>query len=174
MVDFTPPTDLGAAYYAEASRIRQLAREPARWRHVAPGDPGSEPPAEQRHKLKLPSWETALLFVYTIDVVTPTDGSAKRTMRHLSVQFSVPAAVTQGLLNLEKDGVLEFLAPMVVPWFPLHSHVMAHLIAHPPVPIGDVRLPKPERNVTFRTPIVAHFVAAIDDVSLLLGTEEAR
>ncbi len=104
------------------------------------------------HRERLSDWETKLVFTYTCDVLP--DG---RTMRHLSVQMSVPGIVTTGELNVNQDLLLGNFEPIVKLYFPMHPAVAASMRAAAPVPIVNNAQSKSDAVIHHRTPVLADF-----------------
>jgi len=101
------------ALIGRITEIRRWAHEPAHFRDLRLKEGEKAPPLPDEHKcsVKIPGWETSLFFSYAIDMLADLEPDGRggtrlrsenpRYIRHLCVQLSLPARVTQGQLNLK-------------------------------------------------------------------------
>lgn len=145
--------DLGSWLDKEARRMASFAHEVEHFVHVYRKESASQLyPRDLVYRMKLPAWETILVYTYSVDVLA--DGAHHR---HLSIQFSVPGEVTQGEVNAYKRKLLELVSPMVRLFFPMHDEVESRLFVSAPVPVVDSRDGRRGGNLHFRTPTHLHF-----------------
>lgn len=155
--------DLGQKLDEEARRMVAFAHDPEHY--IRPADHESAEvmyPAHLVLRMKLPSWETSVKFVYSVDV---RDG---RGTRHLSVQISVPGHLSQGEVTMAAPTLLEIFDRPVRCFFPLTEGIRYQIIASAPIPVVDPRSPPSERNVHYRTVVTFHFVVdhgIVDEVA---------
>lgn len=146
-------TDLGTTLELRAKEMVAFAHDPDHYlRPLLGQSPDRTYPAFMVYRLKLPNWETAVKFSYSVDV---REG---RGVRHLSVQVSVPGFLTQGEVTSSAPALLELLDAPVRMFFPLVDDLRYHVTALAPVPIVDARVAAKDRNVHYRTPVAFHFL----------------
>lgn len=158
---------------AEARRMVAFAHDPEHYLEPRLGQsPDVTYPAHLVLRFKLPAWETAVKFAYSVDVV---DG---RGTRHLSAQISVPGVVTQGELNVPgtKEALLTMIDNAARCFFPLTDGIRYQIVASAPIPIVDPRSAPSERNVSYRTVITFHFAVdhGVVDAEAAAGLPEPR
>ena len=159
--------DIGRTLQTESARMREFAHDPEHWILVYLGEnPGMFP--ELRYREKLPAWETAIIFHYSVDVLA--DG---RAFSHLSIQISVPGKLAQGVVNANVRAFLEELSPLVGAFLPFAEEVGHRMIASPPVPVVS-SLDGADANVHFRTPVTFHFTVVREENVPLVGPDHPR
>lgn len=145
-----------------AERMVAFAHDRSHYCDPTKGEnPQATYPAHLTLRVKPPNAGSQLLLCYSVDVV---DGKAHR---HLSVQWSEPGSVTQRDLVETSAPGLELLTPIVRMFFSEDTRVSYSCRALAPVPLVDATVSPSERNVTFRTPVVFHFLAdheVVDEV----------
>ena len=115
-------------------------------------------------------WETKLTFCYTVDVVVLRRRVAR--MRHLSIQMSVPGALTRGQLNADVGPFMEQLDPVLKLFFPLAPKIAAPSPrALDPVPVARTEEGMKQGNVVYRTPILFDFFVDHEDPERLFREE---
>lgn len=121
-----------------------------------------------RFSERLPSWETRISFVYTVDKAkSQANPGTFELWRHLCCQVSVPASLTQGELNAMKPEILHMFEPVVQAMWPLREGVRFSLNASAPIP---VHAPGSGELLHFRTPVIAHFLVSHDTVEGIAGS----
>jgi len=138
--------------------IMHFARQPENEVNIALGEQPGKHGARVTETMKLPEWETAITFTFTRERIKGRTFGSTRLVDHLSIGFSLPQHATKGEVTLIRDTILNMLAPLVTEWFgPVEVH--AQISPQDPIPVGN-----PEtRQVTWRTPIHAHFVVPVED-----------
>ena len=147
-----------------ASKAKDYAHKPENY--VTRGD-SLEPHREHlRYKIRLEGWLSAMIFWYSVE-----RDPQGRLWRHLSIQQSVHTidpleAITQADVNANKAEFLHQYTPIVKLVFPLHECVESAVQVHAPIPVGN----PDTRQMTYRTPIVVHFLVRQDSSEhVLLG-----
>lgn len=159
LVPALSPADIAQDLEGFALRARWFAHRPENALRVLDDERVEVrfPGGELRFAARLPDWESRIVWTYTVEVIRderPGSGHGERTIRHLSVQQSVPRDVTQGQVNVAKDAIIgwwSWVAPM---FFPGESAVACHVRAEPFVVVGH----PVTRMTSVRTPIILHFV----------------
>lgn len=135
-----------------------IARLPENLVDVAAGDHGERLPAATRFSVRLPGWETRVSFAFSVERVPGRQEGTTRLVEHLSISWSMPEHLTKGAVRLIAQDALLWLAPIVSEWWPGEEGVHAQVSPGEPVPVADPAT----RQLTYRTPITAHFVRPLD------------
>jgi hypothetical protein len=141
--------------WAAAARAHCAERE--NWVYPQRGETVERPPHSDVCVMRFSSSgskESRIKVVYGVDAVHT--GEVWMAYEHLSVQMSLPVALTQGEVNGMTERVLQLMDPIVRTVWPVAGHdgelYISHTIkASPPIPVLV------GRQAVARTPITAHF-----------------